>query len=88
MLEYIWLIPLLPLATAALNGLLALSFGYQVARGPVNPETVSIKNLARELFSQYLLPFEIVGLLLLVAVIGATVAARRPPQTETREPEA
>lgn len=76
------------LAAVVFGGLLALSFGYQVARGPLNPQVVSIKNLARELFSQYLLPFEIVGLLLLVAVIGATVAARRPPQTETREPEA
>jgi NADH:ubiquinone oxidoreductase subunit 6 (subunit J) len=55
-------------------------------------ELVSMKGLARSLFTDYLLPFEIVGLLLLVAVIGATVAARRPPQPgptvsglETRE---
>jgi NADH-quinone oxidoreductase subunit J len=40
-------------------------------------EMVDMKSLARELFSAYLLPFEIIGLLLLVAVIGATVAARR-----------
>ena len=39
----------------------------------------SLKALAAALFADYLLPFEIVGLLLLVAVIGATVAARRPP---------
>ncbi|HKI01589.1 MAG TPA: NADH-quinone oxidoreductase subunit J [Thermoanaerobaculia bacterium] len=45
---------------------------------PLTAESVSLKALARELFSTYLLPFEIVGLLLLVAVIGATVAARRP----------
>ena len=41
-------------------------------------ELVSLKGLAAELFGTYLLPFEMVGLLLLVAVIGATVAARRP----------
>ena len=76
------------LAAVVFGGLLVLAFGYQVARGPLNPQIVSIKNLARELFDQYLLPFEIVGLLLLVAVIGATVAARRPPQTDAREPEA
>ncbi len=45
---------------------------------PLTPESVSLKGLATELFSTYLLPFEIVGLLLLVAVIGATVAARKP----------
>jgi hypothetical protein len=38
---------------------------------------VDMKSLARELFSAYLLPFEIIGVLLLVAVIGATVVARR-----------
>ncbi len=48
---------------------------------PLTPESVSLKRLAAELFSTYLLPFEIVGLLLLVAVIGATVAARRPSET-------
>jgi NADH-quinone oxidoreductase subunit J len=41
---------------------------------------VSLKGLATELFTEYLLPFEIVGLLLLVAVIAATVLARRPPE--------
>lgn len=49
---------------------------------PMTEELVSMKGLARGLFTEYLLPFEIVGLLLLVAVIGATVAARRPPQTD------
>ena len=46
---------------------------------PLTEELVSLKGLATALFTGYLLPFEIVGLLLLVAVIGATVAARRPP---------
>ncbi len=53
--------------------------------GPLTAESVSLKALAAELFSVYLLPFEIVGLLLLVAVIGATVAARRPGGTDTDE---
>ncbi|HSS48524.1 MAG TPA: NADH-quinone oxidoreductase subunit J [Thermoanaerobaculia bacterium] len=46
---------------------------------PLTPDLVSLKGLATALFTEYLLPFEIVGLLLLVAVIGATVAARRAP---------
>jgi NADH-quinone oxidoreductase subunit J len=74
---------------AALLG--AVVFGGMVfllfwnARRPLDPmteELVSMKGLARSLFTDYLLPFEIVGLLLLVAVIGATVVARRPPQPE------
>jgi NADH-quinone oxidoreductase subunit J len=44
---------------------------------PLTEEMVDMKNLARALFSTYLLPFEIIGVLLLVAVIGATVVARR-----------
>jgi NADH-quinone oxidoreductase subunit J len=44
---------------------------------PLTEESVSLRGLAAALFGEYLLPFEIVGLLLLVAVIGATVAARR-----------
>ncbi len=49
---------------------------------PLTADLVSLKGLATALFSDYLLPFEIVGLLLLVAVIGATVAARRAPDGE------
>jgi NADH-quinone oxidoreductase subunit J len=50
---------------------------------PLTQDLVSLKNLATALFSDYLLPFEIVGLLLLVAVVGATVAARRAPEPGT-----
>jgi len=48
---------------------------------PLTEDLVSLKGLATALFTDYLLPFEIVCLLLLVAVIGATVAARRAPDT-------
>jgi NADH-quinone oxidoreductase subunit J len=47
---------------------------------PITEDLVSLKSLATALFTEYLLPFEIVGLLLLVAVIGATVAARKSPE--------
>jgi NADH-quinone oxidoreductase subunit J len=49
----------------------------------LTPEFVSLKGFSGQLFTEYLLPFEIVGLLLLVAVIGATVVARRPPQADS-----
>jgi hypothetical protein len=52
---------------------------------PLTEAQVSLKGLATALFTDYLLPFEIVGLLLLVAVIGATVAARRAGQSGSLE---
>jgi NADH-quinone oxidoreductase subunit J len=65
------------------GGMLALFFWKTQSRlDPITEELVDMKGLAREMFGQYLLPFEIVGMLLLVAVIGATVAARKPPQPE------
>lgn len=45
--------------------------------GELTPELVSLRALAGELFARYLLTFELVGLLLLVAVIAATVLAAR-----------
>ena len=47
---------------------------------PLTEDLVSLKALSTLLFSDYLLPFEVVGLLLLVAVVGATVAARKAPE--------
>jgi NADH-quinone oxidoreductase subunit J len=65
------------------GGMLALLF-WSGSRpmDPITEELVSMKGLAREMFGEFLLPFEIVGMLLLVAVIGATVAARKPPRLE------
>jgi NADH-quinone oxidoreductase subunit J len=45
---------------------------------PLTAEMLSVKRLAWELFSTWLLPFELVGLLLLVAVVAAYVLARLP----------
>jgi NADH-quinone oxidoreductase subunit J len=58
----------------------ALGAGLRPA--PLGEQLVSLGGLAQELFAEYLLPFEIVGVLLLVAVIGATVIARRPTAEE------
>ena len=68
------------LGAAVFLGMLWIAFrrsGLPAVK-PLTAESVSLKGLAAALFGEYLLPFEIVGLLLLVAVIGATVAARRP----------
>lgn len=63
---------------AGLLGLLAWQDPMARAIQPLSEDYVAIKPLARLLFSTYLLPFEIVGLLLLAAVIAATVLARKP----------
>jgi NADH-quinone oxidoreductase subunit J len=72
------------LAAVVFGCMLGLLFWRTAAgpQGPLTPGLVSLPALAQELFSDYLLPFEIVGLLLLVAVIGATVVARRPPAAQ------
>ena len=49
---------------------------------PLTEDFVALKSLARLLFSTYMLPFQLIGLLLLAAVVGATVLARRPTAAE------
>jgi NADH-quinone oxidoreductase subunit J len=82
------------LAAAIFGGMVAL-YSWRAFRddalAPLSEEFVSLSRLAGELFDRYLLVFELVGLLLLVAVIAATVLARRPrpgefDAAETRPP--
>jgi NADH:ubiquinone oxidoreductase subunit 6 (subunit J) len=42
----------------------------------------SVEAMATALFTVYALPFEIISLLLLVAIIGAIYLARRPEEDE------
>ncbi len=49
-------------------------------------ESTLLKPLAKELFDRYLLAFEVIGVLLLVAVIAATVVARKPTAAEMASP--
>jgi len=44
---------------------------------PLDSETTSLVKIARELFSTYILPFEMIGLLLLVAVVAASWVAQK-----------
>jgi NADH-quinone oxidoreductase subunit J len=48
----------------------------------------NVEKLARSIFSRYLLPFEITSALLVIAVVGAVVLARRPPPEAEVEAEA
>ena len=72
-------------AGSAFAGLLLLFLwrGYRNQQlAPLTEEFVALKSLARLLFSTYMLPFQLIGLLLLAAVVGATVLARRPQASE------
>ncbi len=55
------------------------SFGIPVAAAPVASTEGNVQRLADVLFSDYLLPFEIASILLLVAVVGSVVMAKKRP---------
>ena len=75
--------------TGALAGILArqLRGGWQVAEGVVPPggqaidaavaEHGAVGAIAQPLFTDYVVPFEITGILLLVAIVGALALAKR-----------
>jgi NADH-quinone oxidoreductase subunit J len=57
---------------------------YNLAQTPRNPDsagggTGSVQRLAQTLFGDFLLPFEITSLLILIAIIGVVVLAKRQP---------
>ncbi|HTT34189.1 MAG TPA: NADH-quinone oxidoreductase subunit J [Methylomirabilota bacterium] len=79
-----WVALLISLALAAQVGLMFWSAGKLPGQGLPVSEAVPAAQLppnseevARSLFSSYLLPFEIASVLLLVAMIGAVVMAKK-----------
>ncbi len=57
---------------------------YSLSRTPRNPEIIrggmgSASQLGQMLFSEYLLPFEMTSVLILVAIIGVVVLSKRRP---------
>ncbi|MDQ6615940.1 MAG: NADH-quinone oxidoreductase subunit J [Actinomycetota bacterium] len=52
--------------------------GTPSTAGPVNGPGENIQKLGQSIFTRYLYPFEITSVLLVIAVIGAVVLARRP----------
>jgi NADH-quinone oxidoreductase subunit J len=71
-------------AFAAFAGVATWLTAAEGSERPLTEAFVSLREFSEELFSRYLLPFEIVGLLLLVAVIGAFIVAKRPDPEERR----
>ena len=60
------------------------SFSFEQTSAATAGTTDTTKALAKELFLTYLYPFEVASILLLVAMIGAVVLARRSvPATES-----
>lgn len=62
--------------------LVPLLDAYNLARVPRTPDGVagnvsSVHRLARVLFTDYLLPFELTSVLILIGIIGAVVLAKR-----------
>jgi NADH-quinone oxidoreductase subunit J len=84
--------PRLPAAASALIGVLAIgAILAMVARGRMQPPTPGVSTLraggnlqavGEAMFRDYLLPFEIASVLLLVAMIGAILLARQPRRGE------
>ncbi len=52
-----------------------------------NQNPGNVTSIARALFSGYLLPFEVTSVLLVVAVVGVMVLARRMGAIEREAPE-
>jgi NADH:ubiquinone oxidoreductase subunit 6 (subunit J) len=75
----------LPVAIVVALGILAL-VGWAVIRtdwgGALQVVAAGVEAIATALFTVYALPFEIISLLLLAAIIGAIYLARRPEEDE------
>jgi NADH:ubiquinone oxidoreductase subunit 6 (subunit J) len=75
-------VPFAALAALVVSGLIgwaALTTDWRAATDAIS---VGVQALATALFDRYALPFEIISLLLLVAIIGAIFLARRPEEDE------
>jgi len=53
----------------------------------VNLMEENTRNIGIELFSKYVIPFELVSVVLLVALVGAIILARRDDEAEIKEGE-
>ena len=54
--------------------------GTPAARGVASGPGENVEKLGRSIFTDFLLPFEVTAVLLVIAVVGAVVLARRPPR--------
>ncbi len=71
-----WLAPILALAFAVV---LCRALFAEAAEGfnPVRPGFGTVESLGRDLFARFYYPFEVISLLLIVAMVGAVLLAKR-----------
>ncbi len=69
------------LLAAIFSGARAVT-GVKAANGALSPDESNIVTLARSLFTSYVFAFELTSALLVIAVVGAVVLARRPPRSD------
>jgi len=75
----VWVAAIAALAIVGLTSWAAVTTDWKAAATTV---AIVVGALAKSLFTDYALPFEILSLLLLVAIIGAIYLARRPEEDE------
>jgi NADH:ubiquinone oxidoreductase subunit 6 (subunit J) len=75
----VWVAAVAALAIVGLTGWAAITTDWGAAASTV---AIAVDAVAQALFTDYALPFEILSLLLLVAIIGAIYLARRPEEDE------
>ena len=56
--------------------------GATATAGAASGPGANVEKLARSIFTRYLLAFEVTSVLLVIAVVGAVVLARRPPRQD------
>ncbi|MDQ4069404.1 MAG: NADH-quinone oxidoreductase subunit J [Actinomycetota bacterium] len=59
--------------------------GAESVAGAADAPGGNVANLARSLFTRYVLAFEVTGVLLVIAVVGAVVLARHAPSSGIRD---
>lgn len=77
--KQVWFGLVAAIATFGLIGWAAINTDWGGAAEVIR---INLPHLAETLFTTYALPFEIVGLLLLAAIIGAIFLARRPEEDQ------
>ena len=70
-----------PLLGVALLAVLARAFMSQTSQGfgAVRPQFGTVAEVGRELYGRFFYPFEVVSLLLVAAMVGAVLLAKRKP---------
>ena len=61
--------------------------GASAVTGAASGPGSNVEKIASALFTRYLLPFEVTSILLVIAVVGAVVLARRTPSSGVRSAE-